>query len=63
MLWIGYILGGMMVIMGALILLGFFEFQADTVPMLRIMFGLVLLLYGIYRITVTEMARRRAGRE
>jgi uncharacterized membrane protein len=59
---IGYILGGAMVVVGTLILLGVIELQAGTVPMLRIMFGLVLLLYGVYRLSTTEMERRRRGR-
>jgi hypothetical protein len=66
MLAIGYILGAVMTVLGALVLLGFFELRsADPASgaMLRTMFGIVLMLYGIYRIAVSEMTRRRRAYE
>lgn len=63
--WIGYILGGAMIIMGSLVLFGFFQLRGDSggSTMLRTVFGIVLLLYGIYRIVLTTMQRRRKERE
>lgn len=65
LLWIGYILGAVMIVVGLLVLLGYFQFQGSSgegSDMLRTVFGIVLVLYGIYRISITEMQRRRAGR-
>lgn len=64
-LWLGYILGSVMVVVGALVLVGFFEFRGsggESGSMLRTVFGLVLLLYGLYRLAITETQRRRAER-
>jgi uncharacterized membrane protein YkgB len=63
--WIGYILGVAMVVVGILVLLGYFQFRgsAGGGGMLRTVFGIVLLLYGIYRISLTTMQRRRKERE
>jgi hypothetical protein len=64
-LWIGYILGSAMIVVGALVLFGFFEFRGSSGAsgsMLRTVFGLVLLLYGIYRVAITDMQRRRQER-
>ena len=55
-----------MTIVGIMILLGLFELRfADQQgsSLLRTMFGIVLTLYGIYRIAVSEMMRRRSARE
>lgn len=63
--WIGYILGSAMVIVGALVLFGFFQFRGsagDSASMLRTIFGIVLMLYGIYRLAITQMQRRREER-
>ena len=65
MLLIGYILGTVMFFVGLLVLLGFFQFQGsmeDTGSTLRVVFGIVLMLYGVYRISITETQRRRARR-
>ena len=65
MLWIGYILGTVMFFMGLLVLLGYFQVQramGEGGETLRIVFGIVLMLYGIYRIAITETQRRRARR-
>lgn len=63
-LWLGYILGIVMLVVGVLVLLGQFGFQGDlsgNLPV-RTIFGLVLILYGIYRLAITEMQRRRIER-
>jgi len=61
--WIGYILGSAMVIVGVLVMAGFFEFRGgESSSMLRTVFGIVLLLYGIYRLAITQMQRRREER-
>jgi uncharacterized membrane protein HdeD (DUF308 family) len=63
---IGYILGAVMIIAGALVLSGYFELRwaaDDGGTLLRTMFGIVLVLYGIYRIAVTDTARRRRADE
>ena len=61
---IGYVLGGVMLALGIAILGGAFDGRggmfASTMP--RTVFGVVLLLYGIYRILMTNQARRRAMR-
>jgi hypothetical protein len=61
-----YVLGGLMVIMGILILVGFFTFPGEgrmdtTMP--RTIFGLIMILFGIYRLAVTQMQKRREERE
>jgi uncharacterized membrane protein HdeD (DUF308 family) len=63
--WIGYVLGAVMVIMGVLILSGFFALRWEDGgdSTLRTVFGIVLLLYGVYRIVLTTMQRRRRERE
>lgn len=62
--WVGYVLGSAMVIVGALVLFGFFEFRfgGESSSMLRTIFGIVLLLYGFYRLSITQMQRRREER-
>lgn len=63
---IGYVLGAVMIIVGALILTGFLELRfgdPQSGALLRTMFGIVLMLYGIYRISVSEMSRRRREHE
>lgn len=57
---VGYLLGGLMIGLGIAILTGFFEgggMMAE--PIVRTVFGAVLILYGIYRIVMTNQARRR----
>ena len=63
---IGYILGVLMMVMGALLLGGYFQIRGDAdegAVMLRTVFGIVLLLYGIYRIVATQATLRRRERE
>jgi len=66
LLWVGYILGVAMVVMGILILSGFFQLrgtEAGEMPLLQTVFGVVLLLYGLYRLVMTHMQRKRVQRE
>ncbi len=63
---LGYIVGAAMVVVGFLILTGFFQVRGmdpQSSGMLRTMFGIVLMLYGLYRFTMTDLARRREERE
>jgi hypothetical protein len=63
---IGYLLGAVMIVIGALILFGLVELRygdPQSGSMLRTMFGIVLVLYGIYRIAVSETARRRRAHD
>lgn len=65
LLVVGYLLGTAMLIVGVLVMAGFFQFQRGALgdsSMLRNVFGLVLILYGIYRIAITESQRRREER-
>jgi uncharacterized membrane protein HdeD (DUF308 family) len=65
MLTVGYIVGFAMLLLGALILFGFFQFRdslGEGSDMLRTMFGIVLMLYGIYRLAMSETARRQKNR-
>jgi len=65
MRWIGYILGTVMIVVGLLVLTGYFALRGSAGQggeMLRTIFGIVLVLYGIYRISITEMQRRREQR-
>ncbi len=64
--WIGYVLGTVMVALGIAILTGFMKLRfadGEEASMLRTIFGIVLLLYGVYRFALTDMQRRRAARE
>lgn len=62
---IGYVLGGVMLLMGISILGGFFVGNGGvmTDTTVRTVFGVVLILFGLYRIVVTTQARKRAERE
>ncbi len=63
--WIGYVLGTVMLFIGLLVLTGALTFrgmEGAEGGTLRVVFGIVLMLYGIYRISFTEMQRRRARR-
>lgn len=59
MLLVGYILGVVMVVVGLLILGGVISSPEVWSPTLKTIFGLIVLLFGIYRIAVTETKRRR----
>ncbi|MBK8910954.1 MAG: hypothetical protein IPM61_06460 [Chlorobi bacterium] len=62
LLWVGYILGVAMLVMGILILSGFFQLrgtEAGQMSLLQTVFGVVLLLYGIYRLVMTNTQRKR----
>ena len=63
--WLGYILGVAMLAIGVAVLLGFLSFRGsggESGTMLRTVFGIVLILYGIYRFVITDMQRRRENR-
>ncbi|MGE3801693.1 MAG: hypothetical protein AB7H80_11795 [Candidatus Kapaibacterium sp.] len=60
---IGYLLGGALVVAGILILSGLFKLRAAWDPLFATMFGIVTLLFGIYRIVLTDTKRRRPRRE
>ena len=60
---LGYVLGGLVLIAGLLIVSGVFKLRAAWDPLFATMFGLVTLLFGIYRIVVTDTKRRRFERE
>jgi len=59
---IGYILGAVMVVLGSSVVAGLFDSRGGMFaePTARTVFGVVLILYGIYRIGVAYQARRRA---
>lgn len=63
MIIVGYILGSVMVIFGILVLTGYFELRSDLDPSLGAIFGIVILLYGLYRIAITDTKRRKESRE
>ena len=58
-LLIGYLLGGVMALAGILILSGFLKSRTTWDPLFGTIFGLVVLLFGIYRIVITDTKRRR----
>lgn len=60
---IGYLLGTAMVIVGLLVLLGVLKLRAGDNSAFGTLFGLVLLLFGVYRIAVTQAKQRRELRE
>lgn len=60
---IGYLLGAAMVIVGILVLLGVLKLRAGDNSAFGTLFGLVLLLFGVYRIAVTQAKQRRELRE
>ncbi|MCB0710709.1 MAG: hypothetical protein KDD67_00115 [Ignavibacteriae bacterium] len=60
---IGYLLGGALVVAGILILTGLFKLRAAWDPLFATMFGIVTLLFGIYRIVLTDTKRRRPRQE
>ena len=60
---IGYLLGGALVVAGILILSGLFKLRAAWDPLFATMFGIVTLLFGVYRIVLTDTKRRRPRRE
>ena len=60
---VGYVLGGALIVAGLLILTGLFRLRAAWDPLFATMFGLVVLLFGIYRIVITDTKRRRQERE
>ena len=65
LLWIGYVLGGVMFLLGLAILTGYLNVQTaeGTGGPLQTVFGTVMMLYGVYRFVLTIMQRRKAERE
>lgn len=63
MIVIGYLLGGAMLIAGILILLGVLKLRAGENTAFGTIFGLVLTLFGLYRIVVTQTRQRHEARE
>jgi hypothetical protein len=64
--WIGYVLGVAMLLLGGGVLAGYLTlrtFDGEGADLFRTVFGGVLVLYGIYRIVLTDMQRRRRERE
>lgn len=60
---LGYLLGGAMSVAGLLILFGVLELRAGNNSAFGTLFGVVLLLFGLYRIAVTQGKQRREMRE
>ena len=63
MILLGYVLGAAMLIIGLLILLGVFTLRTGEDSTFSTVFGLVLALFGVYRIVVTQSKQRQALRE
>ena len=63
MIMIGYLLGGAMVIIGLLVTIGQLTLRGDVDPMLGTVFGIVILLFGCYRLAVTDLKRRTEARQ
>lgn len=61
-----YVLGGLMIIVGALAVAGILQprfVDPQNGTRLRVMFGIVLILFGVLRIASLEVTRRRRVRE
>lgn len=63
MIMIGYLLGGAMVIIGLLVTIGQLTLRGDVDPMLGTIFGIVIFLFGCYRLAVTDLKRRTEARQ
>lgn len=62
---LGYFVGVVALVVGVMILTGYLHFRGmeDTdSSMLRIVAGIVALLYGVYRLVATEAQRKREAR-
>jgi uncharacterized membrane protein YfcA len=55
---VGYGMSGLMGIIGVLVLTGVLAKEGTPVQF-RILFGIVLVLYGVYRFTMTRARRKR----
>lgn len=61
----GYITGMIMSVVGVLVLIGVFDSRWSVIgstAVVRNVFGTLALLYGIYRIVITDTHRRRDER-
>ena len=63
MIVVGYILGSIMIVVGILILTGVLQLQRELDPSLTTIFGIVIILYGFYRIAIVDTKRRREERD
>lgn len=59
---LGFILGAVMIVMGVLLVSGSLGFSGGPSPTLRVVFGVVVVLFGIYRIAITAAERQRRRR-
>ncbi len=60
---IGYILGSAMFVVGLLVLTGTIALKGETAPAFNTIFGVVILLFGLYRLVVTDSKRRQQMRK
>ncbi len=63
MIMLGYVLGAAMVCIGIAILAGLLALRGDVDPMLNIVFGGVVTLFGLYRVVVTHAKRKQKERQ
>lgn len=60
----GYVFGTLMFLAGIAVLTGLLQLRNDeSSPMLATVFGVVLLLLGIYRLVLTRVKHQREDRE
>jgi len=60
---VGFVLGSIMIVVGILILTDVLHLRAGLHPTFGTVFGVVVLLFGAYRIAVTDAKRRRDIRQ
>lgn len=65
MLYVGYTAAGLFIVLGILILFADILPAINTVggAQLKIIFGIVMFLYGVYRIVIITIKRRRDNDE
>jgi hypothetical protein len=56
--WVGYGMSGLMGIVGVLVLTGVLAKEGTPVQF-RILFGIVLIMYSVYRLMMTRMRRKQ----
>jgi hypothetical protein len=56
--WVGYGMSGVMGIVGVLVLTGVLAKEGTPVQF-RILFGIVLIMYSVYRLMMTRMRRKQ----
>jgi NADH:ubiquinone oxidoreductase subunit 6 (subunit J) len=62
MVYVGYVISTFLFVVGVLILSGFL-FPPNVPQKFRIMFGVVLVLYGIYRFLTSRIKKRQKDEE